>query len=60
MAFVVVSFSLAVYTQKERAQNIFLASSLCVSWACLVAQILVTLSKNSVAVALARSNSFGW
>ena len=33
----------------------------CVLSSCVVSvQILVTLSKNSVAVALARSNSFGW
>ena len=53
------SFSLADYTQKERARRVG-ASSLRLLWVCLVVQILVTLSKNSVAVALARSNSFGW
>ena len=45
---------------KKGAKVLLLASSLRLLWACLVVQILVTLSKNSVAVALARSNSFGW
>ena len=53
------SFSLSDYTQKERARRVG-ASSLRVLWVCLVVQILVTLSKNSVAVALARSSSLGW
>ena len=44
---------------RKKGRNFF-ASSLGVLWVCLVVQILVTLSKNSVAVALARSNSFGW
>ena len=44
--------------RKERARRVG-ASSLRLLWDCLVVQILVTLSKNSVAVALARSNSFG-
>ena len=51
-------FPFGLYVQKERAQ--FLASSLVLLWACLVVQILVTLSKNSVAVALAFSSSSGW
>ena len=49
----VVSFSLSDYTQKERAQ--FLASSLVLLWV----QILVQLSKNSLAVYLAFSSSSG-
>ena len=55
VGWVVVSFSLADYTQKERAQ--FLASSLVLLWC---VQILVQLSKNSFAVYLAFSSSFGW
>ena len=42
-------------TDKKKGRN-FLRPLLCV----VSVQILVTLSKNSVAVALARSNSFGW
>ena len=52
----VFSFSLSDYTQKERAHRVG-TSSLWVF--CFVVQILVTLSKNSVAVALAFSSSFG-
>lgn len=47
-------FPLRTMRKKERAQ--FLASSLVLLW---YVQILVTLSKNSVAVALAFSSSFG-
>ena len=57
VVFVVVSFSLTDYTQKERAQRVVP----CVLASCVMCvQMLVQLLKNSVAVALARSNSFGW
>ena len=53
-------FPFGLRAKREGAKVLLLASSLRLLWDCLVVQILVTLSKNSVAVALARSNSFGW
>ena len=48
-------FPFGLYAKREGAP------CWCVLSSCVVSiQILVTLSKNSVAVALARSNSFGW